>query len=157
MHRRCLLIKSYINILGPLWAHTVPRAHQPLETNNYINSNNSKFAHHCPHLQALPSPPPGVPKMPWMRLTTEKSAPAPHPERRYCPAAGTFCRLPFPNPIPVPMLSPGSQICKTHQPPRGTSPAVLTSQSHTGSPTKSREGLPLHNHVLLCFLGLKTA
>jgi hypothetical protein len=53
----CLLIKLYINVLGvgPKEPKISPGLTQPLETDNYISSNNSTFA--CPLFQSAIRPP----------------------------------------------------------------------------------------------------
>lgn len=111
MRGRCLLVKLYISILtvGPNGTQNVPQAHQPLETNNYINSNNSV----CPlsivlTSRALPSPQPGVPEMPRTHLMSADGKPAPAPSASTgtdCPTEG----MPLPDAIHAPVLSPRSQ------------------------------------------------
>lgn len=156
VHGRCLLNKLYISILsvGPNETQNVPRAHQPLETSKYINSNNSRFATHCPHLQ---SPPPTSTRCSWDTLHMShvcrwEICTCSLRAHRHCPTEGTFWGNDNPKclfcPGAVPMLP---NLQSTWAAKKCTSPSGLIGQSHAGSTTKRREGLSLQrmSHFVL--------
>ena len=161
MHIRCLLVKLYITILsvGPSETEHVPRTHEPLERTTSIAITQSSLAL-CPHLQGWPLT--ALLRCPGLLSHGDGNLRLlpPH-EHRSCPTTGTFRE----DALLVPGLSPGSQICKTHQllkdahsttGPPPTHPA-LSGLSHAGSTTKMPAVHSCQLPVPLCFLGLEAA